>query len=50
MSTPSEAALLAARRKQDAVHQRDLTDALEKVQLGTARNVVIPEAERRRTA
>jgi cell division protease FtsH len=46
----NEAALLAARRKQDAVRQRDLTDALEKVQLGTARNVVIPEAERRRTA
>ena len=46
----NEAALLAARRAQDAVHQRDLTDALEKVQLGTARNVVIPEAERRRTA
>src|SRR6185503_11451938 len=46
----NEAALLAARRKQDAVQQRDLTDALEKVQLGTARNVVIPEAERRRTA
>ena len=32
------------------MHQRDLTDALEKVQLGTARNVVIPEEERRRTA
>jgi cell division protease FtsH len=46
----NEAALLAARRKQDVVHQRDLNDALEKVQLGTARNVVIPEAERRRTA
>jgi cell division protease FtsH len=46
----NEAALLAARRRQDAVHQRDLTDALEKVQLGTARNVVIPEDERRRTA
>ena len=46
----NEAALLAARRIQDAVHQRDLTDALEKVQLGTARNVVIPEVERRRTA
>jgi cell division protease FtsH len=46
----NEAALLAARRRQDAVHQRDLNDALEKVQLGTARNVVIPEAERRRTA
>jgi cell division protease FtsH len=46
----NEAALLAARRAQDAVHQRDLTDALEKVQLGTARKVVIPEEERRRTA
>jgi cell division protease FtsH len=46
----NEAALLAARRRQDVVHQRDLTDALEKVQLGTARNVVIPEEERRRTA
>ncbi len=28
----------------------DLTDALEKVQLGTARKVVIPPEERRRTA
>jgi cell division protease FtsH len=46
----NEAALLAARRGQTVVHQRDLSDALEKVQLGTARNVVIPEAERRRTA
>jgi cell division protease FtsH len=46
----NEAALLAARRKQDVVSQRDLTDALEKVQLGTARNVVISEDDRRRTA
>ena len=46
----NEAALLAARRGQEVVQQRDLTDALEKVQLGTARNVVIPEEERRRTA
>jgi cell division protease FtsH len=46
----NEAALLAARRGQDGVRQRDLLDALEKVQLGTARNVVIPEEERRRTA
>ena len=46
----NEAALLAARRQLDAVHQRELLDALEKVQLGAARNVVIPEAERRRTA
>ncbi|ODS58187.1 MAG: cell division protein FtsH [Acidobacteria bacterium SCN 69-37] len=46
----NEAALLAARRAHEAVAQRDLMDALEKVQLGTARAVVIPEAERRRTA
>jgi cell division protease FtsH len=46
----NEAALLAARRRRDAVSHRDLTDALEKVQLGTARNVVIPEEQRRRTA
>jgi cell division protease FtsH len=46
----NEAALLAARHIEDAVHQRELLEALEKVQLGTARNVVIPEAERRRTA
>jgi cell division protease FtsH len=46
----NEAALLAARRGQSNVSQRDLFDSLEKVQLGTARNVVIPEPERRRTA
>ncbi|MEY4548874.1 MAG: ATP-dependent zinc metalloprotease FtsH, partial [Pseudomonadota bacterium] len=46
----NEAALLAARRAQSEVQHRDLTDALEKVQLGAARNVVMPEAERRRTA
>ena len=46
----NEAALLAARRTRDSVSQRDLTDSLEKVQLGTARNVVIPEDQRRRTA
>jgi cell division protease FtsH len=46
----NEGALLAARRGEKAVSQRDLSDALEKVQLGAARNVVIPEEERRRTA
>src|SRR6476469_1026788 len=46
----NEGALLAARRTQDVVHHRDLSDALEKVQLGAARNVVIPDEERRRTA
>ncbi|MCX4746568.1 ATP-dependent zinc metalloprotease FtsH [Kitasatospora sp. NBC_01287] len=46
----NEAALLAVRRKQDAVGQRDLSDALEKVQLGAVRPLVMPEADRRRTA
>jgi cell division protease FtsH len=46
----NEAALLTARRGQLKVTQRDLTDALEKVQLGTARNVVMRLEERRRTA
>jgi cell division protease FtsH len=46
----NEAALLAARRGEDAVSQRAFTDSLEKVQLGAARNVVIPEEDRRRTA
>jgi cell division protease FtsH len=46
----NESALLAARRGGDAVTQRDMMDALEKVQLGAARNVVISEQDRRRTA
>ncbi len=46
----NEAALLAARRGKEVVSQGDLNDALEKVQLGAARNVVIPDEERRRTA
>jgi cell division protease FtsH len=46
----NEAALLAVRRSQAAVRFQDLTDALEKVQLGAARNVVMPEDARRRTA
>ena len=46
----NEAALLAARLGRDMVTQRDFTESLEKVQLGTARNVVIPEQDRRRTA
>jgi cell division protease FtsH len=46
----NEAALLAARRGEEAVNQRHLSEALEKVQLGTARNVVMSETERRRTA
>ncbi len=46
----NEAALAAARQGEPRVTQRLLFNALEKVQLGTARNVVIPEDERRRTA
>ncbi len=46
----NEAALLAVKRGHPAVSQRDLLDALEKVQLGTVRNVVMPAEERRRTA
>jgi cell division protease FtsH len=46
----NEAALLAARRGEGTVSQRDLLDALEKVQLGTARHLVLSPAERRRTA
>ncbi|WP_246084789.1 ATP-dependent zinc metalloprotease FtsH [Pseudarthrobacter phenanthrenivorans] len=46
----NEAALLAVKRAHPAVTQRDLLDALEKVQLGTVRNVVMPPDERRRTA
>jgi cell division protease FtsH len=46
----NEGALLAVRRGQEQVRLQDLTDGLEKVQLGTARNVVIPPSERRRTA
>ncbi len=46
----NEAALLAARRERDTVGSADFDDALEKIRLGTARQVVIPDADRRRTA
>jgi cell division protease FtsH len=46
----NEAALLATRRSQETVRQKDLMEALEKVQLGAARHVVLSEDERRRTA
>ncbi|MDF5755319.1 ATP-dependent zinc metalloprotease FtsH [Spongiactinospora sp. TRM90649] len=46
----NEAALLAAKRGQNAVRSADFADALEKLQLGTARAIVMPEEERRRTA
>jgi cell division protease FtsH len=46
----NEAALFAAQRDDTLVYQRDFMNALEKIQLGVARSVVIPEDERRRTA
>lgn len=46
----NEAALLAVKRQQKAVTQSDISDALEKVQLGAERPLVMPEEERRRTA
>ncbi|KAB1985185.1 MULTISPECIES: ATP-dependent zinc metalloprotease FtsH [Streptomyces] len=46
----NEAALLAVKRKQAEVTQGDLSEALEKVQLGAERSLVMPYEERRRTA
>jgi cell division protease FtsH len=46
----NEAALTAARRNEDRVHQNDFLDALEKLVLGPARNVVMSPAERERVA
>ncbi|MFD5629546.1 MULTISPECIES: ATP-dependent zinc metalloprotease FtsH [unclassified Streptomyces] len=46
----NEAALLAVKRKQKQVTRSDLSEALEKVQLGAVRPLVMPVEERRRTA
>ncbi|USQ83725.1 ATP-dependent zinc metalloprotease FtsH [Streptomyces phaeoluteigriseus] len=46
----NEAALLAVKRGQEQVTRSDLSEALEKVQLGAERSLVMPEEERRRTA
>ncbi|WP_405661690.1 ATP-dependent zinc metalloprotease FtsH [Streptomyces sp. RK9] len=46
----NEAALLAVKRGQELVTQSDLSEALEKVQLGAERPLVMPDEERRRTA
>ena len=46
----NEAALFAARRDHAAVEQRDFTDAIEKIILGAERQVVMTDADRRRTA
>ncbi|MBS1843888.1 MAG: ATP-dependent zinc metalloprotease FtsH, partial [Actinobacteria bacterium] len=46
----NEAALFAARRGHSKVEQRDFTDAIEKILLGAERQVVMSDADRRRTA
>jgi cell division protease FtsH len=46
----NEAALLAARRGHDRVTMGDFTDALEKIELGTARKLLLTPADKRRTA
>ncbi|OOQ48735.1 cell division protein FtsH [Streptomyces antibioticus] len=46
----NEAALIAVKRKQKQVTASDLSEALEKVQLGAERTLVMPEEDRRRTA
>ena len=46
----NEAALLAARLGHDAVAREDFAGALEKVQLGTQRRIVLSDEDRRRIA
>lgn len=46
----NEAALLAARRDQEHVYQRDFLDALEKIILGPERSLILSPAERERIA
>jgi|RhiMetdeSRZDD1v2_1073273.scaffolds.fasta_scaffold44470_3 cell division protease FtsH len=46
----NEAALLAARREQNAVHHRDFIDALEKIVLGPERPLILSRADKERIA
>jgi cell division protease FtsH len=46
----NEAALMAARRGHEKVHQADFSDALEKIVLGAERNIMMSEEDRERTA
>ena len=46
----NEAALLAARREQDEVHQKDFLDALEKIVLGPERPLLLSREDRERIA
>ncbi|MBV2181277.1 MAG: ATP-dependent zinc metalloprotease FtsH [Castellaniella sp.] len=46
----NEAALLAARREQDSVTQKDFDDSLEKIMLGPERPLILSHADRERIA
>lgn len=46
----NEAALLAARRSQNEVHQKDFLDALEKIVLGPERPLLLSRADKERIA
>jgi cell division protease FtsH len=46
----NEAALLAARKGASAVRAEDLAEAMEKITLGPARNILLNPADRKRTA
>ncbi len=46
----NEAALLAARREHELVTMGDFSDALEKIELGTARKLLLTPEDKRRTA
>jgi cell division protease FtsH len=46
----NEAALLAARKGENAVRMRDFSEAMEKITLGPARNILLNPADREKTA
>src|SRR5690606_15719400 len=46
----NEAALLAARREQNEVHQKDFLDSLEKIVLGPERPLLLSRADKERIA
>jgi cell division protease FtsH len=46
----NEAALTAARRSHDRILESDFTDSLERIVLGAERQIMMSEADRRRTA
>jgi cell division protease FtsH len=46
----NEAALLAARRNHERIDESDFTDSLERIVLGAERQIMMSDADRRRTA